>query len=481
MNYLRNKAALLLLVYIATAHIACQKSFLDVPVIPGASDVIKQDYIKDLTTTEQFLNGVYVDLSRYFFNSYFLIYPDLIADNVKPPIGSATFSLHYNWSQVADEIATDESSPSDNNMNGFWTSGYKIVRSCNFVIENVDRFRMENPNKADNLKGQAYAVRAMIHHYLVNVFSQPYKFTSDGSHPGIAYVTGSDWTQPITRISVADVYENIVSDLNISLQLLQANMGPENKLFMNRNAANAVLSRVFLFKGDYIAAKDIARDVISITPIMITDYPDKLYTEEDKESLFQLAPNNTTYYTLYPGIWYRYGEFNATEDIATILNERQNDLRRLWVTQDPSTSTWMVTKFPMDVVPGFDLPEGSYYPAIVRSSEMYLTAAECYAQIGNTDSAWYYLDAIRQRADATAPASNTVGLALLDTIYKERRKELCFENLRMYDLLRTGKGVTRSDPNSPAIANLPYPSAKAIAPLPKRDVDYYKLQQNISY
>ena len=49
---------------------------------------------------------------------------------------------------------------------------------------------------------------------------------------------------------------------------------------------------------------------------------------------------------------------------------------------------------------------------------MYLTAAEAYAQINNVDSARFYLDAIRKRANPAVLASTSVGSALLDAIYR---------------------------------------------------------------
>jgi hypothetical protein len=70
---------------------------------------------------------------------------------------------------------------------------------------------------------------------------------------------------------------------------------------------------------------------------------------------------------------------------------------------------------------------------------------------------------------------------LLDLIYKERRKELAFESLRMYDLQRWKKGVNRIDVMAGSPANLPYPSNKAIAPIPLSDVKLAGLTQNQDY
>jgi hypothetical protein len=112
---------------------------------------------------------------------------------------------------------------------------------------------------------------------------------------------------------------------------------------------------------------------------------------------------------------------------------------------------------------------------------MYLTTAESYARLNNEDSARYFLNEIRTRANIPIVTSSVTGTTLMDTIYQERRREFAFEGLRMFDLLRLKKGVNRSDAWGSSVQTLPYPSDKAIAPLPQNDVKVAGLSQNIGY
>jgi hypothetical protein len=112
---------------------------------------------------------------------------------------------------------------------------------------------------------------------------------------------------------------------------------------------------------------------------------------------------------------------------------------------------------------------------------MYLTAAECYARLNNQDSARFYLNAIQKRANSTITGPLVTGEALLDSIFKERRKEFAFEGLRMFDLLRWGKNVVRIDAVGTTAKNLTFPSNKAIAPIPGLDVTILGLIQNDEY
>ncbi|WEK35463.1 MAG: RagB/SusD family nutrient uptake outer membrane protein [Candidatus Pseudobacter hemicellulosilyticus] len=92
-----------------------------------------------------------------------------------------------------------------------------------------------------------------------------------------------------------------------------------------------------------------------------------------------------------------------------------------------------------------------------------------------------YLDAIRMRSNPEIVPIDAVESALIDSIYKERRKELSFEGIRMYDLQRWNKGVHRKDAKLSSATDLNYPSDKSIAPIPLQDVRYAGLLQNKGY
>jgi hypothetical protein len=351
------------------------------------------------------------------------------------------------------------------------------------VIEKAREFSAQDPAKANMMMGQALAIRSLVYFLLINFFSQPYSYTPDASHPGVAYITTSDWTQNVTgRNTVADVYQHLVTDLNEAISLLPATSS--STLVMNRNAAKALLARIYLFKGDYLSAKNMSVEVSRDVPIMTTNYPAKLFTPQETEALFQLPPGTSAankYTTTFANFYFRSRiQFQATADIALLLGETPGDLRKNWVTA--SSSNWNITKYPSGATSDATTDKANaYWQTLLRSSEMYLVAAECYANLNNKDSAIFYLNAIQQRANAAMTSSSILNSALLDTIYKERRKELAFEGLRMFDLQRWKKGVSRGDALDSQKKNLPYPNNKAIAPIPETDVDVLGLKQNDDY
>lgn len=470
------KILFLVLLTITISNSFCGKEFLNPPV-PGK--IIRQLYVKDLSTTQEFLGGLYNNITPILAGSS-MLYPEIVSDNIKPVTGGNMFVSHYQWLQEAGEEGTN-----DQNLNQLYTDTYNVIYGCNFTIDCANKYREENEEKADDIKGQALSIRALMYHLLVNLFAQPYIFTANASHPGVAINTSFDWkTLPAKRSTVSEVYDYMITDLKEAIELLPNSQG--NTFFINRNGAKCLMARILLFKGDYQNASAYARQVSDEIPIMTASYPKNLFTLKETEAIFQIDQNLVT-----PTVLASYFlktepvQFYATADIAGMLQESSTDKRSSWITQSTNGSNidWIITKYPQGVISGIPEPAISYYHTVFRSSEMYLTCAEAYAKMGSQfeDSARFFLNKIRMRADPMAVEVTVSGQPLQDSIYKERRKEFSFEGLRMFDLSRWKLGVSRIDVPDPSYSKLPFGSNFAIAPIPQQDVNLVGYTQNIGY
>lgn len=456
---------------------SCKKGFLEVI---DKTKLLTQGYVVNLETTADYMNGVYVMLARGggCADAQSMAYPELIADNIRQRTGSTTTA--YIWNQKAEEVGSGTAQ---------WNSYYKIIHACNFVIEKTEEYKNEDITKASNIKGQALAIRAWIHFLLVNICAQSYNFTADGSHLGIPYIRASDIEESVSRQSVATVYQNIITDLNDALLLLPASELSKIHIF-NYAAAKSLLARVYLFKEDFAKAKDLSLEVLKDVPLMISGYPNKLYTNQETEALFQAFPANKSGTDGYTPIFLGYNtsksiSFLATKNIAQLYRQYPSDKRNVW-TRDSITPSniffgTLITKFPKGVAGLSSLPDADYYQTLFRSSEMVLTAAESYAKLNMEDSARYFINQIRSRANIPVFTNTITGISLRDSIRMERQKEMAFDGIRMYDLLRWKLGVNRLDPAAPEAQSLPYPSNKAIAPIPITDVQLAGLEQNPGY
>ncbi|WEK35462.1 MAG: RagB/SusD family nutrient uptake outer membrane protein [Candidatus Pseudobacter hemicellulosilyticus] len=365
---------------------SCKKDFLDVKV---TNILNKQAYVKDLSSLNQYMNGIYVSLNTHFEAGFGAVYSELVSDNILPTaIVNQPYLFHYTWSQIAEdkrEYSGDFASNSKA-MNGLWKSYYYLIRQCNFVIETAPTIRRNNETKVDFIHGQALALRSLLHFQLLNVFAQPFNYSADASHPGIPYITTSDVTVPFSRQSVMTVYNSLIEDLNTAIKLLSQSTADSR--YMNKAAAEALLSRIYLFKEDYPNAITHALEVINRTPLLTIaqGYPDGLFKfnpNEPSETLFQLTPITdltTGLVNLFMG-WSLEKSFKATNDIANIITETPEDVRAKWVINQ--SGSWNIKKFPQGVSGIHIIPSSDYYPAIIRASETYLTLAEAAAKTGD--------------------------------------------------------------------------------------------------
>ncbi|WP_394803632.1 RagB/SusD family nutrient uptake outer membrane protein [Niabella hibiscisoli] len=123
---------------------------------------------------------------------------------------------------------------------------------------------------------------------------------------------------------------------------------------------------------------------------------------------------------------------------------------------------------------------------VIRSSEMYLIAAEAAFATDKTKAATY-LNAIRSRAPALAPA--TAATVTLDMILDEKSKELFTEGQRYFDMIRLNRPITFNDeilgltiPTRPKTIERSF--EKAILPIPIGEINAnpgIKEQQNPGY
>ncbi|MBC3759601.1 RagB/SusD family nutrient uptake outer membrane protein [Hyunsoonleella sp. SJ7] len=142
--------------------------------------------------------------------------------------------------------------PDDNGMiSGYWNRLYQIIAAANNAIagaEQVDAAEgIKNP-----ITAQAYFVRAFIYFHLVRQF---------GDIPYIdAPVTDVDAASSISKTSVADVYTNIIADLEFAKTWLPNTQSARS--IPAKSAAHSYLALVYLTMGEYQKAYDEAKGVI---------------------------------------------------------------------------------------------------------------------------------------------------------------------------------------------------------------------------
>jgi hypothetical protein len=124
---------------------------------------------------------------------------------------------------------------------------------------------------------------------------------------------------------------------------------------------------------------------------------------------------------------------------------------------------------------------------VIRMSEVYLIAAEAAYQTNNPTLARSYLNDVANRRDPNFAGYTSSGLALLNDILLERRKELAFEGHRYWDLARYNLDVVRVDLADNYIGSplvIPAGYFRRILPIPQSELDAnpnIRDQQNPGY
>ncbi|GAB2965906.1 RagB/SusD family nutrient uptake outer membrane protein [Hymenobacter coalescens] len=491
----------------------------------SSCDLLQQDSPSAFSPDEAFSSpgriaqsatGMYDALqNRDFLGSRALVYNDVRSDDVDPP---GRFS----------SLATGNITTSDAFAADAWTGGYQSMYMANYFMREVDKRGGGGltPEAYSQYMGEAKFIRALCHFTLVNMYAQPYKFKPNGAHPGIPLqLTALDGTEAYDpnlltpRATVAEVYNQVEQDLLAALQQLPESNPQGDIMRANKDAARGLLSRVYLYKGEYDKARQYAEQVINggrhqlnttayaefRTMVPLTD--GKYFTSE---AIFAIAMSQSDNPNTNHAIGNHYAPGTGDISVSWFRNQlpgpaptptnpnptntaANTDLRRLQLLERRGQFFW--TRKYASLLEGSTAVSTSNVAAwipIVRYPEMLLTYAEAKAEQANgiDADALAALNQVRNRSKPTSAPVYTVASFsskqdFIEAILRERRYELAFEGHRLFDLFRRGRNVPAhggNDLNNPQVPELPYGSTRAVLPIPPNEIARNpKLEQNDGY
>jgi starch-binding outer membrane protein, SusD/RagB family len=356
------------------------------------------------------------------------------------------------------------------NTTYLWFVGYKVINGANQVIESVPAGQSDD---LDQVLGENYFLRGMIHFDLVRLFAMPYIQGRDNL--GVIVRTSSD-EQGGARNTVGEVYDQVISDLLKGAELMNKSRG---KSFANKEAALALLSRVYLYMGDNANAVDAANQVIQSGNVSLEstaglpDYFKNALTSDETilcvEHTLQDDKVSGAIGSMYlsdKGLGW--GEIYASLPLRSLMNKYPEDVRHSFIkpeyktNADGSIATDAQGKPIVAERAGFPkyyMTKFSYQndvvtlssPVILRLAEVYLNRAEALAKLGRGDEALADVNVLRTRAGLTGEglfsADNMHGYSsVLDAVLDERRIELFTEGHRAFDVYRNNLTMNRSYP-----------------------------------
>ena len=373
---------------------------------------------------------------------------------------------------------------SDDDMESQWYYNYVYMKNYNIFIEGSQEVTDESLNdKAKWYRGEAYLARAYSYLHLVRHFANAYDSATASTDLGVPLVLVYDQSERPVRATVQEVYDQIKTDLDSAYVLLsgayEAGLtssynidGEARAQYPTLDAVRCMYARYYLDTGDYTNAAAYATEVINSGRYSLASNDSQMSAEwrydTGNESIMQFYASSSEgrgSHSAFSGI-----TTGSIEGVSTtyynpyfipsavlVDSYESNDLRLAWwfdgangtaasmvsyhngiVYNDGATADYAVfAKYysPVDHSLNTTSVPTTYHPIKpFRISEMYLIAAEAYAQLNNTTTAATYLNTLQ----SARGASTTTGS--LANVKTEWFKEIVGEGLYFSCLKRWGDG-----------------------------------------
>lgn len=459
--------------------------------------VLLEDAFKTVDGFQSAINASYDALKN---NGYFsgdtsqLGVPDEVSDNlVISPLGRQTNFLAYNWNFAGN----------NGSVTNLYILGYQAISYANLPLKYIDK--LPNGPEKNDIAAQARALRGMIHFDLVRAYCKiPTQSSDANSSIGIEYVDNYDEPSEGSKgrnLTVAQVYDRIIDDLTFAANNI--NPSVTNKGRLSRAAVLGLLSRVYLYKGDYQNTITYGQQSITASSSVGTlgNFP-LIWSSNNTDGVLFKVLNSLTE-SVTTGVVYQQG---ATDTGGNIRAEyvvpksfynlfAVNDVRKnAYIRQ--STYTSGANSLTANNVIKYAVNTGDKTPLNVveikylRTAEVYLNVAEAAFKTGNEALANSLLNTLKTQRYTGYTSVNLTGTALWNEIMLQRRLELAFETDRFYTLKRLGLGLQRTGEGAnidgtgvPASTQtVPATSFKWQWPIPQSSINKDpKLQQNDGY
>jgi hypothetical protein len=454
------KKYIYLFLILTTAGIAgCKKDYL---ALQPTDTENKANFFKTPAQFTQAINGAYAPLQGLYTGSFWAM-GEMRSDNT-------SYEFNPNDRSGTNKEEIDEFRELNNNdmVGAFFNASFTAIGRCNVILARLPAANLPAA-VADTIGGQVSFLRAFNYFNVVRMFGDvPLVLTEVQSV--------SEAFKVATKAHVADVYTQIIADATAAIAKLPTQYsGAGNKGRVTKGTAETLLAEVYMTQKKFDLAVPLLRSIIASNVYHLNaNYADNfdLTKENGPESIFEIqyieGPNGLgsdfidtfvpwdVYDDSVTGYEIANGAQNGwnipTQDLLDAYepddNRREASVDETFTSDEYGITMPFIKKYQsIGAVQGIT---GNNFP-VYRYSDVYLMLAECLNEQGfaGGGDAFRYLNLVRERAglpDKSAGNTDaTLNVASQEdfrtAVAHERQIELCFENHRWFDLLRTGKAV----------------------------------------
>jgi starch-binding outer membrane protein, SusD/RagB family len=371
-------------------------------------------------------------------------------------------------------------------IDGIWNAMYSNIANLNNILTQIDsRKAMFTGDNFERVKGEAMALRALFHFDMARMFGKPP--LTGMTEKAVPYITKFGVTS--TRFTtLQNVLDSCIVDLTTAKELL-ANTDTTAVLLgvadvftsytqnhMNYWAVQALMARVYLYKGDKDNADKYAKAVIGSNkfPLITSNVAainnpvrDRTFSQEHVFALYSnnIKTNNLNWFDKSAGVPLRL-QPAGKNTIYTTGSGSVNDYRYISWFDNNQAAVNVPSKYFQNT--GLPYHLQNIVP-LIRASEMYYISAEAANTKGDITGAAALLNKVRQARGLTglnaAGISNTDSISI--EIMKEYKKEFIQEGQTFFYYKRLNKDLKQVTLTPAAI-----PANVYVFPIPEKEKEY---------
>lgn len=420
---------------------------------------VSQDEIKPSTVEDmrQLMNK-----DAYPYQYYYDYYLDFLTDDMSCNGCDKSNATYVTYLQNAAAIFQfnpemfdgKETFPDDADS---WKNLYAKIKGCNVVYDYMEKVSGTEKEK-NALKGQVRFLRAYYYLKLVLIYGQPYngKNVNPDTALGVPLILTMNVTDNFPkRNTLRECYNQIEKDFLEAEALIRENYEADNEFRISTTAVDAMLSRFYLYKGDYAKVIEYADKAIKEGPALTqlssfkkSFFDNGIYDSNvSTEAIWKYGSESTgTYYS--NEMFYGKPPYTVSDDLINLYEK--DDLRdSCYFAMGKNYTTGEVYR-------KFSQKTGNHHsgygPQGIRIAEVYLNRAEAKIRLAQNGGNQNYLsealsdlNKLRKSRfnEGTYHDKNiTDGQELLTFCLQERRREMALEEgLRWFDIKRLGLSV----------------------------------------
>ena len=207
-------------------------------------------------------------------------------------------------------------------------TAYQRIIACNIVLDGLQNLALSSESEREQMeliRGDALFRRAFDYYNLAQLYCEVYDEANLDRAIGLPLRLESDPLMKMERVSLEQVYNQVIADLSEAVRLLP--ILPLVKFRPSLLAAHALLARIYLQMGLYSESEQHASAAIAIRPELLdykhldefAEFPFPLLGEENIEVVY------TT--TAYQALIYENTFFHA--DTMLLASYAAGDLRKV--------------------------------------------------------------------------------------------------------------------------------------------------------